>query len=125
MSPLLQQGLLKVGVTQTYPRALVHCPLQYGRLNIPNLASYCACAHNPMIQPSMGRPHQYLLHATVEAMQLEMGYSEELLQYPLCLADNVTKSWIKQVWNAHKSGELMLLQILRITNPEKKEISNS
>jgi len=39
-----------------------------------------------------------LLHATGEAMQLEVGYNGKLLAAPLILSENVTNSWMKHVW---------------------------
>jgi len=43
--PLLQQGLLKAGVVQTFPRALVHGPTNYGGLEIPHLYTEQLLAH--------------------------------------------------------------------------------
>jgi len=45
MSPILQQGLPKVGVIRTFPRALAHGPLDYGGLDIPHLYLEQIIAH--------------------------------------------------------------------------------
>jgi len=37
MQPILQQGLSKAGIIHTFPCTLAYAPLQYGRLDIPNL----------------------------------------------------------------------------------------
>jgi len=45
MAPLLQQGLACTGVVHTYPRALVHGPLNQGGLDIPHLYMEQILAH--------------------------------------------------------------------------------
>jgi len=40
----------------------------------------------------------FLLHATGEAMHLEMGYGGKLLVAPLLLTTNITQLWLKHVW---------------------------
>jgi len=84
-----------------YPRALVHRPLQYGGLDIPQLYMEQLFAHVHTIlryglhcEDLTG----YSLHVTGEAMQLEVGYRGERFAAPLCLKDNVTNSWLKHVW---------------------------
>jgi len=39
-----------------------------------------------------------LIHATGEAMQLEIGFCGELLAAPLILTEHIMLSWIKHVW---------------------------
>jgi len=112
MTPLLQQGLPKAGVIQTFPRALVHDPLQYSILDIPQLFMEQVIAHIHTILrygPTKSDPMGHLLHTTGEAMWLEVGYSGELLMAPLCLAENVTNSWIKHVWVSTKESGVTLL----------------
>jgi len=101
MAPLLQQGLPKTGIIQTYPWALAHGPTEYGGLEIPHLFTEQLLAHmHTMLRYGQDKedPTAFLLHATGEAMWLEMGYSGELMVAPLILADNITHSWIKHVW---------------------------
>jgi len=112
MTPLLQQGLPKAGVIWTFPRALVHGPLQYGGLDIPHLFMEQLIAHTHTILqygPTKSDPTGYLLHTTGEAMWLEVGYTGELLMAPLCLADNITNLWIKHVWISTQESRVTLL----------------
>jgi len=53
------------------------------------------CPHHPLVWPQKEDPTGHLLHAPSKAMQLETGYSRELLMAPLSLADNETNLWIK------------------------------
>jgi len=90
-------------VIRTFPRALVHGPLEYGGLEIPDLFTEQLIAHVTTILrygPEVTDPTGILLHATGEAMRLEVGFNGELLAAPLVLAANVTSLWIKHVWMA-------------------------
>jgi len=101
MAPILQQGLPKAGVVRTFPRALAHGPLEYSGLEIPHLFTEQCISHvNTILRygPVKDNPTRFLLHATGEAMHLEMGYCGELLVAPLVLAANITQSWLKHVW---------------------------
>jgi len=101
MSPILQQGLPKARVICTFPRALTRGPLEYGGLEIPHLYMEQIIAHIHTIlryRPDKDDPTGLLLHATGEAMRLELGCGGELLAAPLILAENVTNSWIKHMW---------------------------
>jgi len=103
MAPILQQGLPKAGVVHTFPRDLTHGPLDYEGLEIPHLYTEQLIAHVQMLLcygPSIANPTGMLIHATGEAMQLEIGFGGELLATPLSLAENVTPSWIKHVWTS-------------------------
>jgi len=101
MTPILQQGLPKAGIVRTFPQALVHGPVDYGGLDIPNLFTEQMLAHVTTILrygPDKTDPTGFLLHTTGKAMRLEVGYNGELLAAPSILIENVTKSWIKHVW---------------------------
>jgi len=103
MSPILQQGLPKAGVIRTFPCALAHGPLDYGGLDIPHLYMEQIIAHIHTILrygPDKEDPTGLLLHVMAEAMRLELGYGGKLLAAPLILAENITNSWIKQVWQS-------------------------
>jgi len=79
MAPLLQQGLSQAGVIHTYPQALIHGPLQYGGLDIPQLYTEQIIAHvQTVLRYSLDweDPTGYLLHATGEAIWLEVGWQE-------------------------------------------------
>jgi len=74
-------------------------PLVYSGLEIPHLYMEQLIAHVHMILsygPVKEDATGYLIHTTGEAMQVEVGYSGELLAAPLSLADNITNSWTKQ-----------------------------
>ncbi len=45
MQPILSAGLPAAGITQTFPRVIVHGLWQWGRLNIPNLFTEQAVMH--------------------------------------------------------------------------------
>jgi len=103
MTPILKQGLPKAGVVRTFPRALAHGPLQYGGLDIPYMYTKQLIAHVTTLLRYGPHPDDLtgsLLHATAESMRLETGYIGELLSVPLILADNVTNSWLKHVWQS-------------------------
>jgi len=111
MTPILIQGLPKAGVVRTFPRALVHGPLEYGRLNIPKLFTEQIIAHVMTILqygPDQQDPTGFLLHATGEAMRLEIGYTGELLAAPLILANNVTSLWLKHVWISTQEADILV-----------------
>jgi len=82
MAPIMIQGLPKVGVICIYPHALVHGPLQYSRLKMPNLYMAQMVAHAHAIlwySPDNDDPTGHLLHATGKAMRLEMQYGSKIL----------------------------------------------
>jgi len=101
--PLLQQGLSRAGFNWNFPRNLAHGPLEYGGIDLLHLFTEQLIAHVTMVLrygPDHKDPMGLLLHATSEAMRLEAGYNGELLEIPLILADNITPSWIKHVWQS-------------------------
>jgi len=112
MMPILNQGLPKAGVVQTFPRALVHGPLDYRGLDIPKLFTEQIIAHVTTILcygPDQQDPTGFLLHTTGEAMQLEVGYNGEFLAAPLILANNVTNSWLKHIWLSTQEVDVLVL----------------
>jgi len=112
MTPLLQEGLARTGVVRTYPRALVHGPLQYGGLEIPHLYTEQILAHARTVLrygPDQSDATGFLLHTAAEAMRLEIGLNGKLLTAPLILQDQVTTSWIKHVWVSTQESGIALL----------------
>jgi len=98
-------------VVRTFPRALVHGPLEYGGLDIPKLFTEQIIAHVMTILrygPDQQDPMGFLLHATGEAMRLEIGYTGELLAAPLILANNVTSLWLKHVWISTQEADILV-----------------
>jgi len=109
MAPILQHGLPKVGVVCSFPRALAHSPLEYGSLDIPQIFTEQLIMHVLTILrygADKTDPTGLLLHATGEAMHLEVGHNGELLAAPLVLSENVTTSWIKHVWISMQEAEV-------------------
>jgi len=60
-----------------------------------------------------------LIHATGEVMQLEIGFSGELLAAPLILADNVMPSWIKHAWTSMQECGVTLSTDLSDIPPQR------
>jgi len=119
----LQQGLLKAGVVRTFPRALVHGPLDYGGLDIPNLFTEQMIVHVMTILrygPDKRDPTGFLLHTTGKAMCLEVGYNGELLAAPLILADNVTSSWIKHMWVSTQEASITVSTDFAEVHPQRQ-----
>jgi len=111
MSPILQQGLPKAGVICTFPQVLMHGPLDYGGLDIPHLYMEQIIVHIHTIlryHPDKEDPTGLLLHATGEAMRLELGYGGKMLAAPLILVENVPNSWIKHVWQSTQECDVTL-----------------
>jgi len=113
MAPLLQQGLARTGVVQTFPRALVHGPLHHGGLDIPHLYMEQIVAHTrTILRYGLNKtdPTGFLIHMTAEAMQLEVGINGKLLAVPLILQDHVMDLWIKHVWvSTQECGTTLLM----------------
>jgi len=49
MKPVLQQGLLALGVNRNFPRSIAHGPVTYQGLNLPNLHSEQMISHILMV----------------------------------------------------------------------------
>jgi len=101
MKPILNVGLPKIGCNRLMPRALVHGPLGYGGLNIPQLYTEQAVTQLLMLLrfgPNPKDPTGLLLRALVEAMQLETGLVGEPLQTSGIFEPLVTDTWLKRLW---------------------------
>jgi len=112
MWPLLQTGLAKGGIVRTLPRALVHGPLQYGGLDLPDLHTEQTVMHLKMLLRfgnDGNHPTGFLLQATAEALRLELGYNGELFSAPAELSANLTDSWITHLWRTMHESHLMVL----------------
>jgi len=112
MRPLLQTGLAKGGVVCTFPRAVVHGPLKYGGLDLPNLHTEQTLMHvKTLLQYGSDHEHLtgFLLHATVEALCLELGYCGEMFSAPADFSNNLTDLWLTHLWHtAHECHFLIL-----------------
>jgi hypothetical protein len=107
-SVLVQTALPRIGIMQSFPRALVHAPQKMIGLNIPNLYVEQGVAHIlRLIRYSRSSKHStgLLLRHTCEAMKLELGTNGFLLSNSWELAPLATDSWIKSTWEfAFKNG---------------------
>jgi len=122
MAPLLQQGLAHAGVVRSFPRALVHGPLQHGSLDIPHLYTEQTVAHaRTILRYSINKSDLtgFLMHMTAEAMRLELGINGELLAAPIILQDHVTNSWIKHVWVSTQECGVTLLTDFADYTPQR------
>jgi len=84
MQPILAQGLPLAGFIQSFPKAIVHGPWQWGRLNIPNLYMEQLISHIHMILKFGGQLEEItgsLLQASWEALQLEAGLAGNISTY--------------------------------------------
>jgi len=80
---------------------VVHGPLCYQGLNIPNLYTEQIIAwlqallqYGPQAEDVMGS----LLHYTAEVFQMEVGMTGPIFEAPIVLKPAVTNSWIKECW---------------------------
>jgi len=112
MQPLLQIGLSKGSVVCTVPRALVHSPLKYGGLDLPDLHTEQTVMHVKTLLwfgPDNNHPMGFLMQATAESLWLELGYSREVFAVPAKLGNNLTDSWITHLWKISHEEQLLLL----------------
>jgi len=92
MSPILTAGLPAAGLTQTFPRAIVHRPWQWGGLNISNLFMEQITKHIHTMMKFGGNMMDMtgiLLQASCEAFQLEAGLKGAIIDlleavYSIC-----------------------------------------
>jgi len=101
MSPILAQGLPLAGFICTFPHALAHGPLKFCSVNIPNLFTKQILLHIQTLLKFSNQPQDltsFLLWATGETMQLELGLRGQLFEAPLILQELVTDSLMKHTW---------------------------
>jgi len=101
MQPILAAGLLAMGIVRTLAWAVVHGPLQFQGLDIPNLymEQLITCLqmllqYGLQLEDVTGSMIRYM----AEAFRLELGVAGELFDAPAALAPVVTDSWIKACW---------------------------
>jgi len=102
MKPILIAIVPKTGLVCTYQWALVHGPLQYVGLSIPNLhIEQLVIQHATVLWYSnqLDDTTGNLLWALTEAMHLEIGlHIKKILEQPVCVQHLVTSSWLKNLW---------------------------
>jgi len=108
MVPILKQGLPSAGIVHTYPNPLVHGPIRYAGLNIPNLHTEQTISHilQVLCSPDLSDITAFLLRTCGKLMHLELGWASELFDAPVCLQQVVTTSWLKHVWLTSNSCDI-------------------
>jgi len=122
MRPILQQGLLAMGVVCTFPRALAHRPfLSYQGLNIPNSFTEQTITHIETLLKCQDQPVSQTIQlgyfqASRKAMHLEMGLTDPLFEAPVLLQDLIMDSWMKHTWLSAATYDIHLqLSLLDFT----------
>jgi len=124
--PLLVAGLAAAGFTGTFPRAVMHWPLQLHGLNFPNLHSKQTLSHVMMLlkygQDKMDTT-EILLWAMCKAMRLKAGC--KFSDVPVILQDVITDSWIKMAWMNNHSSRISIIVTSTNSTFHKKVAWNS
>ncbi len=103
MSPILAQGLPSAGFVWTFPHNLVHGPLKFCGINIPNLYTEQTLAHLHTLLKFSNQPQDltgFLLRTTGESTRLKLGLCGQLFEALTILQDVITDSWMKHTWLA-------------------------
>jgi len=90
-----------MGIVRTMARAVVHGPLRFQGLDIPNLYTEQLIARLQTLLQYGSQPEDVtgsMIRYTAEAFRLELGVAGELFEAPAALAAVVTDSWIKACW---------------------------
>ncbi len=112
MSPILAQGLPLASFIQTFPHALIHGPLKFCGINIPNLFTEQTLAYIHTLLKFSNQPQDltsFLLRASGKIMRLELGITGQLFEAPLILQDVITDSWMKSTWIATREANIHLM----------------
>jgi len=110
LAPILACGLPSAGIVCTYLHPLVHRPIKYTGLDVPNLHTEQTILHIKQILciPDPTDVMAFLLCTCCESMHLKVGLASKLFDAPLTLQDVVTPSWIKQIWLTLQSLDIGL-----------------
>jgi len=98
MKPVLQAGLPAMGINWNFPRAVVHGPVEYQGLNLPNLYSEQLITQiGTMLKygPQQTDPTRVLIRANGE---LEAGVCGPLFCMSPYLQPCLTKTWMSLCW---------------------------
>ena len=101
MAPVLQAALPAMGVSRSFPRAMVHAPLSLSGLGIPHLFHSQGINHLQSVLDHTTRQTitGQLLQASLEALIIEGGIGPSILHQPYSTFSHwVTPSWWKQLW---------------------------
>jgi len=120
MRPILAQGLPSAGFVRSFPRAIVHGPWQWGRLNIPNLHTEQVISHLHIILKFGGKLNDMtgsLLQASWEALLLEAGLAGEPATFPDTIRDYITRTWVSDTWSACQKADIHILGVQPLPGP--------
>ncbi len=110
MAPILAQGLPSVGIIRTYLQSLVHGPIKFVRLNLPNLHTKETIVQVQQMFYALDPLDvtAFLICTCCESMHLELGLAGKLFDAPLVLWEVVTQSWIKHLWLTLQSLDIRI-----------------
>jgi hypothetical protein len=100
-SIVARYALPRCGVVSSFPRAIMHAPLQFGGLQIPDLYIEQGIAHiSKLVRYSQTSRHStgILLRHSCEAFKLEGGCSGPIFSLPGVLEAVMTPSWVTHTW---------------------------
>jgi len=98
---ILSQGLLRIQVNRHLPRVMVHGPVAYQGLNIPNLHTEQMLLHVQILVKygsQMEDPMELLIQANVELLRLETGMSGPVFQIHYYFYPCVSQTWVSHCW---------------------------
>ncbi len=112
LSPVLQGALPASGIVRSFPRAMVHAPIRFQGLGVPNLYLEQGLAH---IFQILRHAHVassitgQLIRASVQQLQLELGLPGGIFTQPFKLYHNLaTDCWIKHTWQFLSTNDMSI-----------------
>jgi len=128
MSLILTAGLPAAGLIQTFPRAMVHGPWQWGGLNIPNLFTKQTTKHLHTLLKFGGELTDMpgsLLQATCKAFRLKSGLTGKIIDFPERVYSYVTPTWMSQTWEACQPYQIQVTGANTDYDPPGRPMWNS
>ena len=111
MQPILHAALPAIGVNRNFPHALVHAPLRFQGLNIPDLWVEQGLDHlkRALTHGNTTSITGQFLQMTVEQLIVEIGSPNPFLLPYRDWQLLATTSWIKNLWEYTETAELSLV----------------
>jgi hypothetical protein len=113
LSPLLQAALPAAGICRNFPRVLVHAPVKFQGLGVPDLYTEQGIAH---LFQCLQHAHQQssitgqLFRASFEQLQLELGLPESPFSHAFkAFGHLATTSWVKALWQFLSDKDISLI----------------
>jgi hypothetical protein len=100
-STIAAAALPRCGIVRSFPRALLHAPLKYGGLSIPDLYVEQGIAHIlRLLRFSQSNSHStgILIKHSCEAFKVNLGCNGRIFSLRLTLEPLATEGWIKHTW---------------------------